>query len=729
MNTAQIEFKPDLIRGRGGRITLNEPMTAEAVVKAYLDWLVMEHPELKGEVSYDSETNCLFIGYWDIDLTFDPSLITFEVDGLEVVEQVVDEGSTELDASAPATAVPASPTPLNSVDISAILQPKAQLDVVRIHDKATMVESRQFAQAATIPSQGGMQSFSPAGTVSEMKANNGLTEIATQPAINREAVQTPRVFIKNQPEQQRQPRSSPSSSHYESTTMGNQKRNTDTRNAPARSDNKGRPQGRRDDYLTSSDARYTNSRPQRPADPEMIERLLANGIGGIVAPVDTNAFTRDFRNRQLQAKRVRDEDFIDGETCINVSAAAETPLGHALRLSEVRTFDYPNIGRFASLTGLFLMMTEHPCKSYNSIAGAQANRALHMTNEVRRELAAVQNLSKDEFDNGVRGYYDLRSIYAVMADALWLTVNQDPKLVVSLLENELAFECYTWVRVKQNDAEREAKAEPRYRLRHEPYGMWYLPLLREVVRCLRARLRAVEDGKSGEQLPKPNFNQAIDNGIQRLRRRLAREMERRELGYARPRVEKAVQAPQPFKAEAPAQINEAIFGKPRGERGAPQVTASTHDVEPIDPDQFDLDGEDSAGDTTFALSGENTPGLTMGGEATVVERGTAEIEGQPASENGWNGTVSDTVVSPDADFSNATIQPIIGVSTEPMGEVAVSSDQLEQAKQEVAAQPVAMEIEVTVRPQVTSTPVELSTAAPQAVGTAPVMKEFTTASS
>lgn len=688
--TSPITFQPNPVRG--GRMTLNEPLTGEQIESLYLDWLITEHPGRTGEVKFDKDNNLLFIGYWDIDVTFDPELVTFEVDGYQETAEAqalptVAHAEPDMAAFKAPVADVLAATPenasLNPVDVRAMLSPKPELQVARIHDKATMTAARNFAQASAIPTQGSLHEFTPTNRMSELKPNNGISEISAKPAIDRNTPRAGRVFIKNQPEQQRRPQ--PYSQHTtESTTMGKSHRKDD-RAVKTRQEDTGRPHSRREDTFRRDSA---PARASHPANQDMITKLLANGIGSARMPVDPGAYLKSVRDKQLQQRRLRDEDYVDGETCINVSSAAETPLGKMLRLTEQRHFEYPGVGAFQSLAGLYLMLTDNPCQGYSTLYGAKASKALYVNHDYRRELYGVQSLTKDEFDRGVRGHYDLRAIYAVMADALWLTTNQDANLVMALLDNELAFECYSWVRPKPNPAEKEAGIEPKLRLRHELTGTWYLPLLREVVRCLRARLRAVQAGKSGDELPVPDFTQAIDAAINRLRRRMSRELERRELGYARPPEEARPLADKPKREKKP-QINEAIFGKqpepvePMVQAAAGQDTDLQATDEPMDFDPDELTLSDAGSDANVPLTGAITP--QGDGQATI------------------------------------------GVSTEPMGEVALTNEQLQQAQADVAlAESKLQPMQVAEPPEAHPVPHEFATA-PTPAPQAPVVQEFATA--
>lgn len=577
MNTKpqpSIEFTPDLAAGKGGRIFMHEPVSGQEVFDSYIEWLVTEHPEHSAEIYFDPEQNSLMAGLWEIDVEFDPELVSFEVcgelsapSGLEQIEESAAVAESNSSHGVDITSLPAAQAfieadhaaktdakAFTTDEVAAILSTNPQLNVVRIHDRATMVEANAFAKASTIPTGGGMTSFSPAGAVAEIKSSGSVDEIKTLPSINSNKVQTPRVMIVNQPAQQRRIKSY---FPQETTIMANPNQSRQYDDRPSRRgedrSNKAFPK-RRD---TEQPRFQQNNRGAAPklADPEMISKLLVSGIGS-AAVIDTEAFARGLRERAQQRWSGRSEQLIDGETCINTSAAAETQLGMALRLSQNRVFTYPNFGEFQSLTGLYLMLTENPCQdAYRGLHSARANKVLHGNFEYRREYAGVQNLTKEDFDAGCRGYYDLRTIYAVMGDALWITVNKDPNLVMELLNNQLPLECYTWVRMDSRDEGEKANANaPKQRIRHEVYGKWYLPLVREVVRCLRARYDAALAGKPLEELPRPDFTHAIDIGIGRLRRQMGAELERRKQGYATP-VDEAYRAN--------SGINESIFGKQR----------------------------------------------------------------------------------------------------------------------------------------------------------------------
>lgn len=671
-NQKPIEFQPNLARGRGGQVTIHVPMTGAEIEQLYLTWLVNEHPELKGEISYDAVNKRLYVGYWDIDVTSDEvvAAIDFELVGDTETEE---DPSVDIEAfKAPvADVLAASPaaSPLNPVDVRSILDPTTKLDVVQIHDKATVMEATQFAQASALPTQSTVVEAQHSGSFVDFTPNTGVVNMSPQPAINRESRPTPRLFIKNEPERQPTRGQRPSNfSEHESTTMGKPTRREQYDDQPHGGNKKSRRDfsgTKRDDRAGDSGQSNSERRDQRAApkaSPEMVARLLAGGIGSAVSSVDTAAFAQSFRAKtQQEHRRLRDEDFVDGETCINVSPSAETELGKALRLGEQRPFAYPNLGNFQSLAALYLVLVEVPGTGYAGFHTTRAYKELARQYDYRQELEACCKMSREDILGGVKGRYDLRAIYAIMGDALWAQINSDAALVTELLNNDLDFEAYLWVPKRgadQQQAEGSEQQAPAMKLRHERYGYWYLPLLREVVNTLRARLRGLEQGKPVEKLPLPNFNGPFEQAIRRLRRSMMFEVERRWEDAERTRVDNEQ------RRAADKVKRDADKAKARAERR--QQQPSWAPKAQIDPDTLPngpvneaIFGKQAAAvdtDTVGNVVAETPAGPRLVVDNVVSENGT--IEGQPASENSWSGTVSDTVVDPNVDLSSATFSKI-----------------------------------------------------------------------
>lgn len=694
-NQNPIEFEPNLARGRGGKMCLNVPLTAAQIVQHYLEWLAAEQPSWKGELWFDEANNRLYVGYWDIQASDEAVAEAIDFDLVGDTETDAQESPVDMEAfKAPVAdllAAPAAAAPLNPVNIQALLDPNAQLDVARVHDKATMVAATEFAQAASIATQGTVAVFGGNAQVAEFTPNRGVSEMAHQPALNRNAPATPRIFIKNQPEQQRPRRPNFSSDQLESNTMG--KSSTARKYSEDQQPQGGNKASRRDFQGGKREQRQYDAAPAdqranlraapnaRPANPDLISRLVAGGIGSAVTSIDTARFTQDFRERQRLQRRVNDEDFVDGTTCINVAPTAETDLGKALRLGEQRPFTYPNLGSFQSLAGLYLTLTEVPGAGFSQVSGTRAFKELQRLHDYRTEVDACTRMTRQQIESGAQAYYNLPAIFSVMGDALWLSVNSDVNLVTALLANTLDFEAYLWV-PKRNAKEDE---KPEY-LRHEVYGFWYLPLLREVQRCLRARLRALEQGKDVEQLPKPNFNHAIDIAVGRLRRRILRDVERRWADEKETRQKNQQQQAKRQKNQAPrgqrpedlpnGPVNEELFGK------QPKPVQAEEAI-PVN-----LNPEQTRVDAIGHIDRQDRDVRSQQGELpTRAERAALDAEeGQPASENAFDGQVSTNLIDPNADLSNATVNAIaapavqeagtvveagLGVSFEPVGSVNV----------------------------------------------------------
>lgn len=533
IENAVIQFDPNVQAGMGGRITLKKPVSGKQVLDAYIDWFVGQTTHQTVEVAWDESKKTLFVGAWQIDVEFDPELIDFQLYDYVELPAEAEEPSQEQPAK-----IDTQPA------VRDILDPKPQLEVARVLDDGTMHQARAMVRAATIAIPAHIRMHAPVGAVVPIDTNTGFKPLETMTNFSAGPAPKGRVMIANQPEKQRRDFGQ-THNHQESNTMatGNNQRRQDERNANHNTSSRGDRTQHNTRY--QKPAREHAAQPTRLADPEMINRLLDGGIG---AAVLTDDFARDLQSRLQRRRQGAPAPTNDGVDCINVSAAAQTELGKRLRLAEKRMFSYGRLGQFSSLAGLFLMLTENNCQeSYSQLHSARASRLMSGMYEYRREYAAVQQLSKQAYDSGARGYYDLRTIYSIMGDALWLVVNQDAELAAALLENHLPLECFVWVKPRVNEEQAGGEQQP-MRARAEVYGKWYLPLLREVVRCLRARLAAAQQGVPGEQLPLPNFTQAVELGIQRLRRQMATEMERRGHGYA---------------AKDKPQINEELFGHPK----------------------------------------------------------------------------------------------------------------------------------------------------------------------
>ncbi len=501
----------------GGHILMTKVVSIEEFFRCYNEWR-SQNPGRSDEFSYDETTMELDVGFWDIELTCSSDGLSYGIVGSEMVVEDVEQVPVE--ENQPAT--------FNSVDIRGIMNPTTSLDLSRVFDKPTMVEAGNLSAMTAISTSGGVKAIEHSGIVSGNSSGGVMHQIEHKPSVANKPQATGRLNIKNSPA--KQIRAGDNREQPMSSKKHRQDDDGETlqRNVPAK---------RRQAFDRDEDRSLPPIRsPQRlsaltggqPANPELIAQLMQSGIGSARSNVDIGRYLNTRKERELQVRRYYDSDFVDGKTCINVSAAAETDLGKALRLSQERPFEYPGLGRFTSLTGMYLFLTESVCGNYHTISGNPANKELHQSSDYRKELQAVGDMSEHAAQNCAQGHFDFQAIYAIMGDCLWLTVNQDAELVKGLLENPLEFECYTWVKPRDLRDNEEAPL----RLRHGLYGIWYLPLLREVVYTLHARLKALLDGKSAENLPVPNFTKAISGAVSRLRRKIVREIVRREIGFA-----------------------------------------------------------------------------------------------------------------------------------------------------------------------------------------------------
>lgn len=552
---AQIEFKPNLVRRRGGKIILNALMTGQQIVQAYAQWLVSTHPELIAELGYDEQRKQLLVGYWDIEVDEDiVQQLDFEVYGETEPENTtvasapaateqVEQAAQQVDLhsfKAPIAEMRENSKPANAVSsvnpatVRAIISPQARLDVARIHGSAVLAEANSFADAAKIETNRPMQIIAGSAAVAELKHAGNVQEIEVPPpATVRTQPIADRVFIKNQPERQhRAPRFNQPQS--QENTMGKSTRRNFESNDRAERQSYGNSR----DNRNSSRAALTN-RNAPPASPEMLSKLMSTGIGSLTA-VDTSSF----RNRLTESQKNNrpDKEFIDGKTCINVAPVAETELGRALRLGTPRSFEYPGLGNFSSLGGLYLLLIEAPANdySYQTLAGARVFKELAHRHEFHQESRYVRQLSAEQQAAGGKAYYDWHTIFSIMADATWVSINKDENLVAALLENNLRLEAYMLVKPRVIPGQNQAASEE-LKLRYEHYGSWYLPILAEIVRTLRARLRAVQDGVSAQELPLPNFAQPIERAIGHIRKRVLAEISRYDQRQSEKAAERAQQ--------------------------------------------------------------------------------------------------------------------------------------------------------------------------------------------
>ena len=519
MKRAKVTFEPKAGKLTGGLLVIHETPTIDELFQDYLDWLLTQSKDRACEFTQNPGDESIFIGTWDVRLA-DGVEIPFSIDGYAPEEE-----SSPAEQTAPAK----PPEPMNPVNIRDILSPKAQLKVAHVYGKNVMGEAKNLAESSAIPTQPGIKAIEPASASADL-SYHGVKELQTKPSAptHRPIQHAGRLTVSNLPARQPQPIN-------QDSTMAKTKKP-----APAQYENRNRRTGDefepRNDRKPSRDQRGSGNRQMaaltsgRPADPEMLAAFLSAGIGAKVSN-DRSGFLDSIRSKQNAPYQRREEALVDGENCINVSPAAETVLGKALRMAEQREFDYPGVGHFASLGGMYAFLTQIKSGNYHELAGAKANRALGTTQDYRNELDTLVRMSEAQAKNGAQAFYDWYSILGVMGDSIWLAVNQDPNLVQMLLENRLPLECFTWVRDRSREAEGD---ETPMRLRHDIHGTWYVPLLREVARTLKQRLRDFSNGVPAEKLPLPNFTQAVENSIKKLRTRMIRDVERKGQGWARP---------------------------------------------------------------------------------------------------------------------------------------------------------------------------------------------------
>jgi hypothetical protein len=714
--SSPIEFEPNLTRKRGGVMTLNEALPPEEIVQHYVKWLIKEHPELDAELSYDKELNRLFVGYWIVNAADEAiaEQIDFVIWGTteedeasaELETPAVEEASESVDIEAfkaPVQAVLAEKTttaPSDPIDVQAIMNSDASLKVAKVYDKATMEHAESLRKAATIQPRSTVAEFSHAGAVEEFPSSSGMQELSAQSSfIGHGHRPPPRVMITSQPERQIRP--SRNFNSNENTTMGNksrQHRDYDD-NVSTRDRNKG---DRRRDNRQNSSRSVLTSANAGPASAEMLSKLVNSGVGSM-AQYDLSSY----RSRLNSPKRP-ERNLVDGENCINVSAAAVTDLGKALRLTEQRPFEYPGLGRFGTLAGLYLMLIEAPADdfSYQSANSARLSKELSKGFEFKEELKAVLNMSDEQAREGARAKYDWAMIFTVMADATWVSINQDVNLVQALLSNQLPLEAYMYVPKSQSAEDKAAGKVPDKRLRYEPFGSWYLPVLVEIARTLRARLRILEEAqqqasqlteeelaqRSAPELPLPNFDQIIDRAMERYRGRVMYDKRMREEREAehQARMDANKAAPKPPKSERSFKKERSYPSMdPQRQREIAQEEKdkqASSDVQVADGAASAApvaSTADSVGD--IASSGEVRPALSVV-EGGASEAGQELIEGTPVSEVSFdkNPQSEATVVPDDVDLSATTVSKIVGVSTEPAGSVNIDQAQVAQAQVEVS---------------------------------------------
>ncbi len=632
--TAPIQFHPAQDRSVGGRIVLLQALTEQQIYEHYQQWRAA-HPGRLDELSFDAAQQCLHIGHWEIEaeddaaLTREYSILSFEDDAQSNDDQPVAQaqGTTATEpqpnhGDVVAVADLQAPAPANAEEVRAILSPTNQLPVSTVYEGGDMVRARNLQRTAVINNTGARK-IEPAGAARSIQVKAGTGPIATRPGAHK-LLKTPRLVLGNQPEQQRRY----TGRHPDQFNHENDMGNKHNRNRPA-SDQQGqaRPPGAQRDPNPKPQRRpeerdnqgqqapregaqrhprqphpvshgsYTHSTLNAaPATAEDIAKLLQTGVGGAAIHVQPE-FLDNLRDRQA-TQRLRsggfnfDQQPEDGVNCINVSAAATTELGMALRLAQKHIFDHPQLGRFESLAGLYLMLVEQQVNgSHHTCYGANTNKVLYRHREFEREYDAVRRLRKNEALNDARGAFDFPVIFAIMLDSLWKVVNQDTALAQAMLDNKLEYACYTMPSAEEMERTRN------FWPRRPQYGLWYVPLLHEVAYTLKLRLEAMRNGRAVDQLPTFNVARAVERGVHAVRERILGNMRRRNEDFLgdRPREPRHQQPMDPASGDGSAKTTRGERQQRRGDLEQ-QPPAGAHAKAPHDPfvvrDQNSLQARD-----------------------------------------------------------------------------------------------------------------------------------------
>lgn len=198
--------------------------------------------------------------------------------------------------------------------------------------------------------------------------------------------------------------------------------------------------------------RVPQTKPQRPAAPPI--------------PRDGQAAAYAAKLLESQAARTLAELGEDGIDHINVGSSGKTRLGQFLDINSEARFEYPGFGWFKSVGGLWVWLAIDPEKRTDDIRHMSGPRARRAAQDVRQ--------------------FEVEGFYHMIADAVWHRVCQYPDAMNDLAGNDLPFKQYAL------SGESGLPFWP-------TIGKWYLPVLDEIARVIKARR------ETGDATIAPNF--------------------------------------------------------------------------------------------------------------------------------------------------------------------------------------------------------------------------------
>ncbi len=149
----------------------------------------------------------------------------------------------------------------------------------------------------------------------------------------------------------------------------------------------------------------------------------------------------------------------EGVSHINASPHSTLPLGRALGINNRNSFVHPHLGRFASLSGLWYWLTHGGDDTFRGLTGLQVQKYAW---EKKLDSENVEGLAQ------------------ILADALWLMVNQNEPIKKGLLENTLPWRSYLVAH----------PSNLRTKLRTSD---WHVGALEEISRTLKAQAQGAEN--------------------------------------------------------------------------------------------------------------------------------------------------------------------------------------------------------------------------------------------
>lgn len=172
------------------------------------------------------------------------------------------------------------------------------------------------------------------------------------------------------------------------------------------------------------------------------------------------------------------ENDVDGKTHINVDDSAQTELGQQLSINAAGEFIHPELGKFKSIGGLWHYLKGDNDDRLRTVAG-------HQLRDYIRKINA---------DRLIEGFY------VIMAEAMWVKVQQMPKLAEQMAANELPYRFY------------RRQGTLAMQITNRAVSEWWCGVLEEITRTLKTRKAGQEDAQPDfSYLDRPKHDNAKKN--------------------------------------------------------------------------------------------------------------------------------------------------------------------------------------------------------------------------